>query len=121
MLTIDNKNEIHLTRGDTAFIKPIPEIESEYNSGVFELYTFEDGDRVIFRLAVNSNTILEKECDIDFEENKAVLTLQPDDTKDLEVRTYYYCFELITATGNHFTFIENARFSLGKELEKRGL
>lgn len=119
MLTID-KNEIHLTRGDTAFIKPIPEIESEYNPGVFEVYTFEDGDRVVFRLAVNSKTVLEKECAINLEENKAVLTLDPEDTENLEPRVYYYCFELITSTGAHFTFVENARFSLGKELEKRG-
>lgn len=118
MLTID-KNEIHLTRGDTAFIKPIPEIEKEDKPGKFELYTFEEGDQVIFRLAVNSKTVLEKECFVDVSENKATLTLLPEDTEDLEARTYYYCFELVTSTGAHFTFIENARFTLGKELEKR--
>lgn len=119
MLTIDN-NEIHLTRGDTAFIKPIPEIEKEDKPGTYELYTLEDGDEIIFRLAINSKTVFEKSCDIDVENNKAVLTLDPEDTQNLEPRTYYYCFELVTVAGNHFTFIENARFTLGKELEKNG-
>ena len=119
MLTI-NKNEIHLTRGDTAFINPIPEIEKEDTPGKYEIYEFEDGDAVLFRLAVNSETVLEKACEIDILENKATLYLNPEDTENLEPRTYYYCFELITATGNHFTFIENSRFTLGKELEKHG-
>ena len=119
MLTID-KNEIHLTRGDTAFIKPIPEIEKEDQPGKYELYELQDGDVIIFRLAVNSKTVLEKECTIDIENNKATLTLNPEDTENLEARTYYYCFELITFEGDHFTFIENARFTLGKELEKHG-
>ena len=119
MLTID-KNEIHLTRGDTAFIKAIPEIEKEDAPGKYELYILEEGDEIVFRLAVNSKTVLEKACDIDVANNKAVLTLAPEDTEELEARTYYYCFELITTTGAHFTFIENARFTLGKELEKHG-
>ena len=122
MLTID-KNEIHLTRGDTAFINPIPEVEvmdeNGKPTGRWEIYELKDGDIIIFRLAVNSKTLLEKECFIDLENNKATLTLNPEDTEDLEARVYYYCFELVTAGGAHFTFIENARFSLGKELEKR--
>ena len=109
MLTID-KNEIHLTRGDTAFINPIPEIEvmdeNGKPTGRWEVYELKDGDIIIFRLAVNSKTLLEKECAIDLENNKATLTLNPEDT-------------LVTIDGAHFTFIENARFSLGKELEKR--
>jgi len=119
MLDINN-NEIHLTRGDTAFVKAIPEIEKEDQPGKFELYEFKEGDSVFFRLAINSKTVLEKDCFIDLENNKATLTLNPEDTENLEPRVYYYCFELVTATGAHFTFIENARFSLGKELEKRG-
>jgi hypothetical protein len=119
MLTIDNKNEIHLTRGDTAFIKTIPEVENDEHPGKYELYEFQDGDVVVFRMAINSKTVFEKECFIDLEENKATLTLLPSDTEELEPRTYYYCFELITAGGAHFTYIENARFTLGKELEKR--
>ena len=120
MLTITNKNEIHLTRGDTAFIKPIPEIEKEDAPGVYELYELQDGDVILFRLAINSKTVFEKECDIDVENNKATLTLNPEDTESLDARVYYYCFELVTFEGSHFTFIENARFDLGKELEKHG-
>lgn len=118
MLDIDYNNEIHLTRGDSAILKPIPEIEKEDQPNVFEIYEFEEGDRVIFRLANNQNTILEKECWIDLENNKATLILDPEDTKSLSPKVYFYCFELITVYGGHFTFVENARFTLGKELEK---
>lgn len=117
MLTI-NQNEIHLTRGDTAFIKPIPEIEREDQPGKFDIYQFQEGDKVLFRLAINSKTVFEKECAIDLENNKAILTLLPEDTENLEPRVYYYCFELVTVADYHFTFIENTRFTLGKELEK---
>ena len=119
MLTI-NKWDIHLTRGDTAYIKPIPEVEKEDTPGVWELYELQEGDRIVFRLAVNSKVVLEKECEIDVENNKATLTLIPEDTENLEPRAYNYCFELITVADAHFTFIENARFDLGKEIEKHG-
>lgn len=119
MLTI-NKWDIHLTRGDSAFLKPIPEVEKEDTPGVWELYELQEGDEIIFRLAINSKTVLEKSCDIDVENNKAVLELLPEDTENLEPRAYNYCFELITAADRHFTFIENARFDLGKEIEKHG-
>lgn len=121
MLKIEPNGETYLTRGDTAFIKPIVEVEDEEKSGKFTPYEFQENDRVIFRLALNSNSpvLVEKDCNIDLENNKAVLTIDPEDTQDLEPRVYFYCMELVTATGNHFTFIENTRFTIGKELEKR--
>lgn len=123
MLTV-NKWDIHLTRGDTAYIKAIPEVEvldeNDNPTGVWELYTFQEGDRVIFRLANSSVTLIEKDCEIDLDKNVAVLTLTPEDTKTLEVRTYFYCLELVTAADRHFTFVENGKFTLGKELEKHG-
>lgn len=121
MLKIEPNGETYLTRGDTAFIKPIVEVEDEEKQGKFDPYEFQENDRVIFRLALNSNSpvLVEKDCYIDLENNKAVLTIDPEDTQDLEPRVYFYCMELVTATGNHFTFIENTRFTIGKELEKR--
>lgn len=117
MLTVD-RYEIHLTRGDTAYLKPFLEVEIEDQPGKFEPYEYEEGDRVIFRLASNSKLVLEKECVIDLENNKATLTLIPEDTKNLEPKAYSYCIELVTVYDEHFTAIENGRFVLGKELEK---
>lgn len=121
MLKIEPNGETYLTRADTAFIKPIIEVEDEEKSGKFDPYVLQEGDRVIFRLALNSNSpvLIEKDCVIDLENNKAILNLVPEDTKDLEPKVYFYCMELVTATGNHFTFVENTRFTIGKELEKR--
>ena len=121
MLKIEPNGETYLTRGDTAFIKPIVEVEDEEKPGKFTPYEFQENDRVIFRLALNSNSpvLVEKDCYIDLENNKAILTIDPEDTQDLEPRVYFYCMELVTETGNHFTFIENTRFTIGKELEKR--
>lgn len=121
MLKIEPNGETYLTRGDTAFIKPIVEVEDEEKQGKFDPYEFQENDRVIFRLALNSNSpvLVEKDCYIDLENNKVILTIDPEDTQDLEPRVYFYCMELVTATGNHFTFIENTRFTIGKELEKR--
>lgn len=122
MLTITPNGEIHLTRGDTAFIEPIVEIEDKEKKGKFDPYEYQDGDRVIFRLALNVNSplLIEKDCYIDLENNTATLTLNPEDTIGLEPKVYFYCMELVTAADNHFTFIENTRFTIGKEMEKRG-
>lgn len=122
MLTITPNGEIHLTRGDTAFIEPIVEIEDKEKKGKFDPYEYQDGDRVIFRLALNVNSplLIEKDCYIDLENNTATLTLNPEDTIGLEPKVYFYCMELVTVTDNHFTFIENTRFTIGKEMEKRG-
>lgn len=120
MLRVDTNNEIYLTRGDTAYIKPILKVEDEEKCNKYNPYEFQEGDTIIFRLANNNSDILiEKNCVIDLENNKATLTLLPSDTENLDPKVYFYCFELVTATDDHFTFVENARFTLGKELEKR--
>ena len=83
MLKIEPNGETYLTRADTAFIKPIIEVEDEEKPGKFDPYELQEGDRVIFRLALNSNSpvLIEKDCVIDLENNKAVLNLVPEDTK----------------------------------------
>lgn len=112
MLVIEDR-AIFLTRGDTAFIKATP-IDGD------EDYTFQDGDKVIFRLrrkAGQGEIACEKECVIDFVENQAVLTLAPEDTENCEFKEYRYEFELVTADDEHFTFVADEPFTIGKELE----
>lgn len=112
MLTTDGL-EIYLTRGDSGYIKATP-IDGE------EDYIFQDGDRVIFRLrrkAGQGDIACEKECMIDFEQNEAVLHLVPEDTIDCEFKEYRYEFELVTSEDEHYTFVADEPFTIGKELE----
>ena len=91
MLKIEPNGETYLTRGDTAFIKPIVEVEDEEKPGKFTPYEFQENDRVIFRLALNSNSpvLVEKDCYIDLENNKAVLTINPEDTQDQQQKQLF--------------------------------
>lgn len=121
MLTVKGLS-IYLTRGDSARIQAVPKIKDQYGERV--PYILEDGDVIIFRLkrkADDSYTpVVEKECLIDIENNKAVIYLQPEDTDSCEFKEYRYEFELITHDDFHCTFIENQPFTIGKELEIHG-
>lgn len=113
MFTI-NGQTIHLTRGDTAAIQPIPTV-----TATGEPYEFETGDAVFFRLRQmpGYGEVFVKECVIDTNENTCTLTLKPEDTEDLQMTEYRYEFELVDTNDDHYTFIENQSFIVGKELE----
>ena len=113
MLKIERQN-ITLTRGDTAYLKFIPKVRNA--QGQLEDYKLQEGDVVIFR--VQRPTIFEKNCVIDLEENTAILTLVPEDTISWQVKPYSYEVELITSLGEHFTFIASQRFTIGEEIEQ---
>lgn len=121
MIEVDGK-DIYMTRGDSGVIQVIPKVKDANNERV--RYTFEDGDRVIFRLklkAEDSSALLcEKECIIDLENNKAFLKLVPADTEHCEFKKHRYEFELVTSDDFHCTFIEDQPFTIGKELETHG-
>ena len=103
--------DIHLTRADTAVI----DVTITNSDGT--PYEVQEGDKIIFRLRKDSRsipTICEKEVDM----QTMALTLNPEDTERCENgKDYRYEFELITASGMHCTFIENALFHIGIELE----
>ena len=109
MLNVLGK-KIHLTRGDTAYIK----VSLKDNLG--NDYIPAEGDKLYFRLKKNiykESQILEKEIGIE----ALVLEIIPEDTERLEFGTYCYEIELVTARGEHFTVIENGSFTVGPELE----
>lgn len=113
MLKIERQN-ITLTRGDTAYLKFVPRVKQE--DGTYDDYELQEGDVVTFR--VKRTEIFEKNCVIDLEENTAILTLVPEDTISWQVKPYSYEVELITNLGEHFTFIANQRFTIGEEIEQ---
>lgn len=114
--------DIYLTRGDSARIQAIPKIKDQEGERI--PYTLEEGDQIIFRLKRKADDtytpVVDKACNIDLENNKAVIYLQPEDTESCEFKDYRYEFELITHNDFHCTFIENQSFTIGKELEIHG-
>lgn len=116
MLKIDKQN-ITLTRGDTAYLRFRPRIR--INDNPIADYTFVEGDSVVFRLKKDDG-IFEKNCVIDLENNTAILTLVPADTIGLQIKAYIYEVELITQYNEHFTFVADQYFTIGKEVEEHG-
>lgn len=110
MLDIDRQLNITLTRADTAYIDVIALKNADGTD-----YTYEDGDAVWFRL--KGVSLLEKQLGIDFENNKSTLTLLPNDTVNIPFGIYKYEMELVTAIGEHFTFIADKHFTISEELE----
>ena len=102
------KNQIYLTRGDSASLK----LELKDVSG--NAYTPRTGDSIHFRLKkdVNGDLLLDKTANI----STMTVELDPTDTDDLEFSMYRYEVELITSGGKHYTVIENMPFSVGVEL-----
>ena len=125
MLTVTGLN-IYMTRGDSARIQAIPKVKTDDGEGgtIRIPYELEEGDVIFFRLkrkAEDSVEVMcEKQCDIDLENNKAVLKLEPEDTQNCEFKEYRYEFELVTHDDFHSTFVENKPFTIGKELERHG-
>ena len=112
MLRIEGQ-DVYLTRGDTAYLQLIPKLQNK------ELYVLKQGDQIKFRLR-DGSFLFEKDCDIDVENNFARLTLLPDDTVGLKYKMYRYECELITVDQEHFTFIADRQFTIGKELDDHG-
>lgn len=108
MLDIDRNQNITLTRGDTAYI----DVATLKNADGTD-YEYTASDKVYFRLG----TLIEKELDIDLENNKSTLTLEPEDTINIDFGIYKYEMELVTELDEHFTFIADKNFMISKELE----
>lgn len=114
---IINNQTVTLTRGDTGSLQAIPVVEATGDP-----YIFEEGDQVIFRLRKlpGLGEVFEKECHIDLNNNECSVTLKPEDTIQLAMTEYRYEFELIDGNEDHYTFIANQKFIVGKELEDHG-
>ena len=112
MLKISGKT-IELTRGDTAYIYFVANMKE---SG--EPRPLKATDTVIFRLSATS--LVEIECDINTTTNKALLSILPEHTIDIPFGTYRYEVELVTEDEEHFTFIADSLFTIGKEYEQHG-
>jgi len=115
MLEIRNKT-IFLTRGDTADITFVPRIHRQGT-----LRPLEATDTCIFRLEVDAKTVIEINCVVDYEFNVIHLHLVPNNTLSLKPKTYKYELELVTAGDDHYTFVADSDFIIGKEIERHGV
>lgn len=100
-------NNIEITRGDTGIIEFIP-----------DNYEFSDGDILFFTVkddVYSEEYLFQKEIDI-FIDNKAIIMISPDDTKDLDFNTYFYDIQINTADGSVNTVIEKSKFKVKEEI-----
>ena len=111
MLTIDNDNNITITRGDTG----------KFNINITSLdnnnpYVITDHDIVMFTLR---ETPKRSADDIDFilqkEAPMGLLTIDPVDTEDLPYITYYYDIQITLENLEVHTVIDWRKFTIGKE------
>ena len=98
MFSIDEKNNINLTRGDTCMFN-IDLVDSEGTP-----YITHEGDTMRFAMAKNygSNEILVNK---DIPVNTLLFKLDPSDTKSLGFGTYVYDIQYTDYEGNVFTII----------------
>ena len=105
------KTSIFLTRGDT-FKAQITITDKDGNP-----YEPQPGDSVRFAMKKNYNdpdtqVLIVKNIPID----TLILTLEPNDTKELDFGNYVYDIQLTTANGDIDTFITKASLTLTEEV-----
>ena len=107
---------IELTRGDSLLVR----VSISRNG---EIYTPEQGDTIMFYLKhqtmnmkrsayIDEEPVISKDVPID----TMMLTLYPQDTKELSFGEYVYDLEITFANGFVDTFINNGRFVLLPEV-----
>lgn len=107
MLTIYG-NDIHLTRGDTAYIF----VPITFTDG--SAYTMQDGDKLEFsaKKYISADAyIIHKEISSD-----GVFKLEPSDTASLDYGKYVYDVQLTKANGDVHTVITPSRFYVEEEV-----
>lgn len=111
-----SKTKISITRGDSAYI------EIGINNPDGTDYELQEGDTVQCQVRTMANTgelLIDASIEngkLYFEDDVLTWHLVPEDTKDLEIGTYYYDIQLVTAAGDVFTFIENSPFKITDEV-----
>lgn len=97
MYSIDSKNNITLTRGDSLYLT-IEIIEDG------STYTPESGDTIRFAMKksyFDDDVVLEKTID----NNTLVLYIAPEDTSDLDFGVYVYDIQITKSDGDVGTFL----------------
>lgn len=106
MFNIDDDNNITLTRGDTAKIY-LTVVDSEGDE-----YDYSND---LTQLTVKRNTVTE---DIIFQKTftGTLITIEPEDTKDLRYTDLKYDVQLITSSDEVYTVIPPRLFTIAEEV-----
>lgn len=110
-MKIDGTN-ISIIRGDSEVIK----VSCRDESGVD--FHFAEGDIVYFTVKRSTNTeekILQKIV-TEFTEGVALITIFPEDTRELKTGIYYYDIQLNRANGQVKTIIPPSKFTINAEV-----
>ena len=109
VLVIDDKNNIQLTRGDTA------RFEIDIVNMIDNLaYVMADDDILRFSVKRSTNDkdfIIHKEL-----QGQNVVYINPDDTNSLSFGKYVYDVEVTTSGGDVYTVIPPSKFTLTPEV-----
>lgn len=106
---VSDDNTITLTRGDTFSAK----VSITNSDGTAYQPMIGDKIRFAMKKSVRDNDpILVKDIPV----NTMMLVLEPNDTKQLEFRTYIYDLELTKATGEVDTFVTLAKIIITGEV-----
>lgn len=100
-----NGTNLFMTRGD-----------SESISVTFSGHEMQDGDflEMTVRQRPNSPVVLYKKV-TDFSGNKAIITIMPEETRELSVGDYVYDMQL-TFGGSVKTIVKPSKFTIGEEV-----
>ena len=107
MLVITD-NEVRLTRGDNADINVLI---TDLNG---DTYSLQEGDKLLFTIKRNCKTaeiIIQKDISAD-----QVISLEHNDTKDLDYGSYVFDVQCTLADGQVYTVIEPHPFIIEKEV-----
>lgn len=115
MIDID-VNDIEIVQGNTAEIDITP-LEDDDTPVIMQ-----DGDKVIFTVALGRKTYIRKELTaaMQNEDGSLTLTLSPEDTINMPPIDYEYDCLFIFADGSSYTFIQKAKFTVDKAISKKG-
>lgn len=108
-----SKNNIYLTRGDSAYIP----FTLTYANG--QKYNFDENDKVRIQVRYKPNNgELAFEGDVYIREDGSIMWhIHPDDTKRLSVdRDYYYDAQIEVSNGDVFTFVKSSLLRLMDEV-----
>lgn len=111
-----SKNKVFITRGDSAYL----DITITTPDG--SAYELNDGDTVQAQVRTIANTgelLIDASMDngkIYVADGAVIWHLVPEDTRDLDIGTYYYDVQLVTPAGDVFTFIESSPFKITDEV-----
>lgn len=110
-MKVSGKN-MTMTRGDSEVIV----IECSLEDGT--AMPFLEGDTVYFTVKEtirDEEKVLQKVI-TEFTDGKAIINIEPEDTKSLLFKTYVYDVQLTTAEGTVRTIIPPSKFTIGGEV-----